>query len=47
MRIARIHGRQRSFAPLAPVLLALALWQTAPAWSADADLPAVATSPAR
>jgi len=48
MRIARIHGRQRSFAPLAPVLLALALalWQTAPAWSADADLPAVATSPA-
>jgi len=46
MRIARIHGRQRSFAPLAPVLLALALWQTATAWSADADLPAVATSPA-
>jgi len=28
------------------VLLALALWQTATAWSADADLPAVATSPA-
>ena len=46
MRIARIPGRQRSFAPLALVLLALALWQTAPAWSAAADMPAVATSPA-
>jgi len=45
MRIARIPGRQRSFAPMALVLLALALWQTAPAWSAAADLPAVATSP--
>ncbi len=46
MRIAGIAGRQRGFAPLALVLLALSLWQTAPAWSADADLPAVATSPA-